>query len=491
MSVRSTMSDYQVYYDDQCEICQAGVAWLKILDRHCRVEPLPIRAELVPAGTTLSDCLEDLHVVGPDGNITRGWRAVATLAQLSPWTRLIGTAGKLPGLYWIGDRAYRWLARNRYALSRCRGGACQSSRPDLVRRAADWKAFWACRATGGVLHLPLAMAAYARRLSENLSTHVQYRRRKVVLLDGRLSLCFLGGGPSDLIPILFGEQFLMIVYDGVAVDPGSSNMRGSLRRHIGNLKSPLAAIVATHHHEEHIGNLDWLARATGAPVFLTKETLQLIYRFGKLPLARRWIIGQPSPLNIEVHELGDSLRTHHGSVRVVSTPGHSSDHVSLYDPEHKLLLAGDAFMGSYFATPNPDVDSERWIASLESLLSMPIEILVEGHGHVYSLRQDIPDLPGLVIRQAPHEALKKRLEFFRWLRKQIEAGAKDGWSPRAVEATCFPWGQRWAWENFLNDTVIRLLSVGHFSRSELIRSFNREPSPETPLPHVFEARLHQ
>ena len=51
-------------------------------------------------------------------------------------------------------------------------------------------------------------------------------------------------------------------------------------------------------------------------------------------------------------------------------------------------------MGSYFATPNPDVDSRKWLArGYERLMELDIEILVEGHGHIHTLRSDIPDCP--------------------------------------------------------------------------------------------------
>ena len=103
-------------------------------------------------------------------------------------------------------------------------------------------------------------------------------------------------------------------------------------------------------------------------------------------------------------------------------------------------------MGGYFATPNPDVDSLRWIESLEQLASMDIEILVEQHGHIYTLRADIPDLPGLVIRQSPAAVLQQKLDFMRWLRDQIELGLREEMPAAVVVATCFPWGQRWSWE---------------------------------------------
>ena len=80
------------------------------------------------------------------------------------------------------------------------------------------------------------------------------------------------------------------------------------------------------------------------------------------------------------HLLGESVDTYSGCLHVISTPGHCDDHIVLYDPKEKVLLAGDAFMGSYFATPNPDVDSRKWLMSLERLMELDIEILIKDTG---------------------------------------------------------------------------------------------------------------
>jgi hypothetical protein len=60
---------------------------------------------------------------------------------------------------------------------------------------------------------------------------------------------------------------------------------------------------------------------------------------------------------------------------------------------------------------------------------------------------------------------------------------------RAVEAACFPWGQRQAWEGFLKDELMRLLSSGHWSRTELVRSFVRPSVGGEVFPTVYEARF--
>jgi hydroxyacylglutathione hydrolase len=208
-----------------------------------------------------------------------------------------------------------------------------------------------------------------------------------------------------------------------------------------------------------------------------------------LPWVRAMIIGQPPDLKPPFELLSERVDTDTGDLQVVATPGHCDDHIVLYDRKEKVLLAGDAFMGSYFATPNPDVDSHKWLVSLERLMELDIEIMVEGHGHIHTLRVDVPDFPGVVIRQDPKIAIAQKLDYLRWLREQIEFGFQEQLPVRVIEASCFPWGKRTSWESCATDECIRLLSLGHFSRTELVRSFVRNSSD--PLPTVYEVRMSE
>ena len=486
---------YIALYDEQCEICQAFVSWLRLLDRHRKVVPLPIDPQLlgtIHPSLELDDCLRELHVVAPDGVLVRrGWDAVATLARLFPATFLIGWLGRFPPFRWCGDLGYRFLARNRYAVSKCRGGACRVARPEHVKKRAFFGTFWSCYTIGLVVRLPLIIAAGLYDLVEQCRAFLSTFRRRVDFPGGKLSILFLGGIPCDVVPLLFGELFTAVLCDGVLIDPGSPRMRRSLARHLRRLpEGTVRAIAATHHHEEHVGNLNWAARATSTPLYLPAQTAELLKSPWKLPWVRAAIIGQPSPLQPPFEILGDRVATAHGELEVIASPGHCGDHIVLYDRQEKVLIAGDAFMGSYFATPNPDVDSRKWIDTLERLLSLSIEVLVEGHGHVHTMRPDFPEIPGVVIREDPHAALQKKLEYLCWLREQIEAGKLEGLTPAAVEATCFPWGRGRAWESFSKNELIRVLSLGHFSRSELVRSFVRFGADAAVLPTVYEARFH-
>ena len=478
-----------VFYDNQCEICQAGVSWLRFLDRRKRTECVPLDSDLLArAGLDLEACSRQLHIVTREGRVLAGWDAVAHLARLFPPTWPMGALGAVPLLRAPARLLYQWVARNRYALSKCRGGRCRSWNPGVVARRAPLAALWTCHWMGMLMRLPLTLGAIVGQAGGNLVRYTRTWRRPIDLLDGRLQLLMLNGLPCDLITLLFGEHFLAILYDGILIDPGPTRLRGALSRHLKRLPAGrIAATAATHHHEEHAGNLNWLAERRGVPLYVGEATARCLSGGGRLPWIRRFMIGDCPPLRKPYRLLGERL----GELEVYAAPGHSDDHIVLYDRREKILFAGDSFMGAYFSAPNPDVDSRAWIDSLERLLSLDIEILIEGHGHIHTLRPEIPDSCPLVVRRAPRQELLEKLQFYQWLRDQIETGTAEGLPPDAIEVTCFPWGRRFAWERFLNDALSRFLSRGHWSRAELVRSFARPASSAAVLPLLYEARMHR
>jgi glyoxylase-like metal-dependent hydrolase (beta-lactamase superfamily II)/predicted DCC family thiol-disulfide oxidoreductase YuxK len=481
---------YRVLYDGQCELCQSCVSWLRTLDHESATICLPISPEVLSAVDSrlqIDECQRQLHVVTPGGEILVGWDAVACLAHLFPSTWLIGALGQGFPFRNAGRWLYGFVAKNRYSLSKCRGGACRVAKPEAVRRQAKLGAFWSCYTLGFFIRVPLVLWAGIKAAGQRTSIFARTYHERLDLLNGKLTILFLNGMLPNTVPLLFGELFTTVLYDGIAIDPGSPKMRRSLARHLRQMKPKITKIVATHAHEEHVGNLNWLAEVTGAPVYVSEMTARFLTPFKRLPWVRATIIGQPPDLRQPFHLLAETLVGDSRRLQVIETPGHCDDHIALYDPKEKVLLAGDAFMGSYFATPNPDVDSRKWLLSLERLMELDIDILVEGHGHVHTLRADIPDFPGVVIREDPKVAISEKLTYMRWLREQIEAGFQEGLPVRVIEASCFPWGRRTSWESCATDECIRLLSLGHFSRSELVRSFVRTDGDH--LPTVYEVRI--
>lgn len=475
-------------YDAECEICQAAVSWIEALDRRGAVCCVAVQhgpVEAVHPALSAQECLAQLHVVDANGGVARGWPAVVRLARVLPWTRPLAALDHLAWTRRAAGRSYAYIARNRHQLSTCRGGACPPGGADWRTAAAP---FWTCYSLGLALRLPLVAGVAARDQARYLRDYARTRRRRIELLDQRLDLWFLGGWPADLVPLVFGERFCAVWYRGLLVDPGSVRMRRSLAAHLRAAASRgqrVAAVTATHHHEEHVGNLEWAARRAAAPVMLADGVAGRLRPVASIPRARRLVIGQPPSLRSPVRAANESIPAGTAHLEVIKAPGHSPDHVVLWDPGERALLVGDAFMGAYFSSPNPDVDSRAWITTLKRLLDLDISIMVEGHGHVRTLRRDIRPVPGVVLRQDPRAEIARKLEFLTWLRARIAEARAEGRSDNAAVASCFPWGRRWSWERLAADEVARAGTAGEFSRHELVRSFYRTPGEL--LPNVLEA----
>jgi glyoxylase-like metal-dependent hydrolase (beta-lactamase superfamily II)/predicted DCC family thiol-disulfide oxidoreductase YuxK len=488
----------RLWYDDQCEVCQAGVAWLRWLDGgRGAVDPIPLSLVLAgdaaaPAGITVDELLRNLHVVTPGGELRVGAKAVAALAALFPLSWPLGALAGVPGCSWVASRLYGWIAANRYSLSRCRGGVCRSVRQDLVRQTAGWRAFQACRFVGWGMIAPLAAALFVLRLGRQCRMWWRTRHRSAHLLGGRLSIHFLGGGLSFAVSLLFGELFTMIRYRSLIVDPGGTRLRRSAVRHLRRL-GPMAWVAPTHAHEEHVGNLETAARTSGARLLAHPRSIPLLTAPSRIGFMRSLVIGQPRPVALPIESLPAELMIEDSLVQVVETPGHCADHVSLYVPRDRLLIAGDAFMGTHFSSPNDDVDHSAWILALERLLSLDIEIIVEAHGHVHSVREDVlrdleaAGLSCVASRQEPRALLTQKLDFLRWVGAQIAAGALEGLPQAGIQASVFPWTQRWSYESAMQDALAALVSGRAFGRHKLIRSF-RPGAGQASLPAVYELR---
>src|ERR1039457_6424839 len=312
-------SAYRVLYDGQCEICQSCVSWLRTLDRENKTICLPISTEVLSAVDSrlqMDECLRQLHVLTPEGAILVGWDAVACLACLFPSTWLVGAAGQRFPFRNAGRLLYGFVARNRYSLSKCRGGACRVAKPEAVRRRARLGAFWSCYTFGFFIRLPLVLWAGIKAAAQRTSIFARTYHERLELLDGKLTVLFLNGMLPNAVPLLFGELFTTVLYDGVAIDPGSPKMRRSLARHLREIKPKITKVIATHAHEEHVGNLNWLSSLTGAPIYVSQMTAQFLTPFKKLPWVRSAIIGQPPNLEQPFHLLGDTVDTEFGSLQV-------------------------------------------------------------------------------------------------------------------------------------------------------------------------------
>lgn len=133
----------------------------------------------------------------------------------------------------------------------------------------------------------------------------------------------------------------------------------------------LVAIVATHHHPDHVGGLDVLSRELGVPVWVHEETAARVDARARAVIARRLLDGEAIDLAGPTDERW----------RVVVTPGHAPGHVCLFEERTRTVIVGDmvASVGTILIAPD-DGDMAEYLAQLERLARLDASVALPAHG---------------------------------------------------------------------------------------------------------------
>lgn len=124
------MSKARVFYDGDCAFCCKSIELLKKFDWLGRLDYVNVRDQ---TQTFLNDppiagapLLEQMHVLTPDGQrLYGGYRAARWLAWRLPLTWAVAPFLYLPGMTYLGQAFYMWIARNRFKIIPCEHGACK------------------------------------------------------------------------------------------------------------------------------------------------------------------------------------------------------------------------------------------------------------------------------------------------------------------------------------------------------------------------------
>jgi predicted DCC family thiol-disulfide oxidoreductase YuxK len=123
------MSRGVVLFDGLCPLCRKVVGVLTRLDWRGRLHFQDCRdtARLPRTSPPLDPAklLDEMHLVTPAGRVHAGYAAVRWIAWRVPLMWPLAPLLYLPGVPWLGHRAYLWVARRRYRLVPCNHGVCQ------------------------------------------------------------------------------------------------------------------------------------------------------------------------------------------------------------------------------------------------------------------------------------------------------------------------------------------------------------------------------
>jgi len=190
-----------------------------------------------------------------------------------------------------------------------------------------------------------------------------------------------------------------VLFDAGVTAMGPQYLK-DIRTHLGNTDR-LGYILLTHSHFDHCGACPFLRRkiqglkigasAHAAKILEKPSAVELMRTLSKtFEKAFKNIIGNEdvsfTPVAVDlILRDGDELDYGGGwKVRVIETPGHTKDSLSYYIPRIKTLIAGEA-VGIYNNSEiQPEFSSSYidYMASLEKLATLDIDILAMAHVHI-------------------------------------------------------------------------------------------------------------
>jgi glyoxylase-like metal-dependent hydrolase (beta-lactamase superfamily II) len=215
------------------------------------------------------------------------------------------------------------------------------------------------------------------------------------------------------------NAFALDAQDGIVLvdtgyhEPGALEELARALGEAGRRLDDIGLVVCTHAHSDHYGLAAPIVEATGCELWMhpAHEHMSRAAADPEQALERRIEVARQSGAPIEPLKRwaderrgqrpgiagvvtpnrdlipGVEIETELGSWSVHETPGHAPSHVSLFQPEHRLLLSGDHLLGrvslyfDYGWTPDPTAE---FLQSLDVVERLDARLCLPGHGRAFS-----------------------------------------------------------------------------------------------------------
>lgn len=186
-----------------------------------------------------------------------------------------------------------------------------------------------------------------------------------------------GGLAHHRVDLGFVSAYVLVRGGRAAlVDTGTAGSAPEIQdvlRGVGLGWDAVGDVVVTHHHPDHQGSLGAVLEAARTAT-------------AHAGAADREQIDSPRPLQA----VGDGDEVF--GLQIVTTPGHTSGHISVLDRETRVLVVGDALIGrdGGVAGPDPEFTADVSTAreSVRKLAGLDFDTILFGHGEPVTSEAD-------------------------------------------------------------------------------------------------------
>ena len=176
---------------------------------------------------------------------------------------------------------------------------------------------------------------------------------------------------------------------------GSSRKVADFIGSLGRSVEEISLIIITHNHFDHAGGLAELRKLTRAKVAAHKADISntesqlpypgVIRRLLRIPtFYALHSVFSVTPSDVDIQLEGGEVFKPLGGLEVVHTPGHTPGSISLFSPQNKLLIVGDALNKRRKILRLPpkmvSTDLAQAIDSVKRMARLDFDILCFGHG---------------------------------------------------------------------------------------------------------------
>jgi glyoxylase-like metal-dependent hydrolase (beta-lactamase superfamily II) len=233
--------------------------------------------------------------------------------------------------------------------------------------------------------------------------------------------------------------------DGLMIDTGCRHTVREFTQAVRDCNLRVEQVVNTHSHEDHIAGNAYLQKRFRVPVYAHPLALNFLENPNRIRLRpyQRIMWGRPRPSKGEA--IGEVITTQNHRFQVIHAPGHSPDHVCLFEPDHGYLFTGDAFIGGHDKALRQDYNICEIAESLRKLAALNPGTIFPGSGS---------------IKNNAQQEIQSKIEY-------LEA---TGARVRNLRAQGLPY-HRIRSELFGPEQFVAYFTLGHFSGRHLVRSF--------------------